>query len=51
LHSDMFALACRRGELEEVRICLSKDLAGFQSCPEVVRSGCAAESLRLPAPQ
>lgn len=40
LRADMMAVACRRGRLQEVRICFSKDLKGFVSCPGVARQGC-----------
>jgi ribonuclease T2 len=39
----MMAVACRAGVLQEVRICFSKDLRGFQTCPELDRSGCRGE--------
>ena len=34
------AIGCARGELEEVRLCLSKDLRQFVACPEVARATC-----------
>ena len=40
LRPDMMAVACRRGVLQEVRVCLDRDLQGFRRCPEVDRSGC-----------
>jgi ribonuclease T2 len=40
LRPDMMSVSCRRGVLQEVRICLGKDLGGFRRCPEVDRSGC-----------
>ena len=40
LRTDMMAVSCRSGSLTEVRICFSKDLRGFRTCPEVDRSGC-----------
>ena len=40
LRTDMMAVACRRGLLEEVRICFERNLRGFRTCPEVDRSGC-----------
>lgn len=40
LRPDMMAVTCRRGQLEEVRICFSKDLRGFATCPQVARQGC-----------
>ena len=35
----MMSVACKRGVLQEVRICLTKDLRDFRSCPQVDRSG------------
>jgi ribonuclease T2 len=51
LRPDMAAVGCRSGVLEEVRICYSKDLRNFVSCPEVARKSCRAQSIRIPAPQ
>jgi ribonuclease T2 len=47
LRPDMMAVACRRGTLQEVRICLTRDLRGFRSCPEVDRAGCRTRDLRV----
>jgi len=41
------ALSCDGNRLEEMRICLSKDL-GFRECPEVDRQGCTARNIVLP---
>ena len=49
LRPDMMAVACRRGILQEVRICLDRNLAGFRRCPEIDRSGCRFGELRLGA--
>jgi ribonuclease T2 len=49
LRTDMMAVACRRGVLQEVRICLTKDLRDFRTCPQVDRSGCRISDLRVPA--
>lgn len=43
------AVICDRGELEEIRICLTKDL-DFRSCQAVDRSGCRAGKLSVPPP-
>lgn len=51
LRPDMMALACRRGALQEVRICLERDLRGFRTCPQVDRSGCQAGEITVPAPR
>jgi ribonuclease T2 len=50
LRPGMMAVACRRGVLEEVRICLSKDLREFRACPEVVQHGCRQREISVPAP-
>jgi ribonuclease T2 len=49
LRTDMMSVACRRGVLQEVRICLEKDLRGFRRCPEVDRSGCRFGEIRVNA--
>jgi ribonuclease T2 len=46
----MMTVVCRRGVLQEVRICLERDLRGFRHCPEVDRSGCRGGTLRVGAP-
>ena len=48
LRADMIGLSCSRGALKEVRICLSKDVRGFVSCPEVGRSSCRGRDVTLP---
>ncbi len=50
LKPDMMAVSCRRGVLEAVRFCLTKDLREFRSCPEVSGSSCRTRELRVPAP-
>lgn len=49
LRTDMMSVACRRGVLQEVRICFSKDLRGFRTCEEVDRSGCRAREITVNA--
>ncbi|MCX2721663.1 ribonuclease T2 family protein [Roseibium salinum] len=49
LEDDAMAVSCVDGELEEVRICLTRDLA-FRSCPSVDRAACRAASLAVPPP-
>lgn len=49
LSSDAIAIVCERGEMEEVRICLTKDLA-FRSCPSVDRTGCRTGKLSVSPP-
>lgn len=51
LRPDMMSVACKRGVLQEVRICLTKDLRDFRSCPQVDRSGCRSRDISVPAPQ
>ena len=48
LRADMIGIACRRDVLEEVRICFSKDLRSFASCPEVARRGCGTREITVP---
>jgi len=52
LTTDGLAVVCSHGELEEVRICLTKDLE-YRSCPSVDRSGCRTGTLTVspPAPR
>jgi ribonuclease T2 len=40
LRTDMLAIVCRKGLLQEVRVCFSKDVRQFHTCPEVDRRGC-----------
>jgi ribonuclease T2 len=47
LRADMMSVACRREMLQEVRICLTKDLRGFRTCPEVDRSGCRTREITV----
>lgn len=47
LRPDMMAVACRRGVLQEVRVCLDRDLRGFATCPEVDRNGCRGGDLQV----
>ncbi len=47
LRPDMMAVVCGRGVLQEVRICLERDLRGFRRCPEVDRSGCGIGEIRV----
>ena len=51
LDGNEMAVVCRRGDLVEVRICLTKELA-FRGCPEVDRRGCnGPRPLDIPAPR
>lgn len=51
LRTDMMSVACKRGVLQEVRICFGKDLRGFRSCQQVDRSGCRAREFTVVAPR
>jgi ribonuclease T2 len=48
LRPGMFAVECVDGELEEVRICLSKNLRDFVACPEVARHFCYTQQVAVP---
>jgi ribonuclease T2 len=54
LRTDMMTVDCARGDnggpvLQEVRICLTKDLRNFRTCPqEVQRDSCRARSITVP---
>jgi ribonuclease T2 len=50
LRPGMMAVSCRRGVMEDVRICMTKNLREFRACPEVVRRGCRAREISVPAP-
>jgi ribonuclease T2 len=47
LRTDMMSVACRRGDLQEVRICLTRDLRSFRTCQEVDRSGCRTREITV----
>lgn len=49
LRPDMMSVTCRRGLLQEVRICMDKTLRGFRTCEEVDRSGCRGGSVTVEA--
>ncbi|KAB1075858.1 ribonuclease T2 family protein [Methylobacterium soli] len=49
LRPDMMSVTCARGQLQEVRICFSKDLRGFTPCPEVARQNCRAPEIAIDA--
>ena len=48
LRPGMMAVMCQRGQLQEVRFCLSKDLRDFRACPDVVRSACRTQQVSIP---
>jgi ribonuclease T2 len=47
LRTDTMGVTCRQGELEEVRICFTKDLRDFTSCPEISRAACRSRSVSV----
>lgn len=47
LRPDMMAVSCRRGELQEVRICLTRDLRSFRTCGEVDSGGCRIQAMSV----
>lgn len=51
LRPDMMSVTCRRGALQEVRVCMTRDLSGFRPCPEVDRAACRAGPIRVTAPR
>ena len=51
LRPGMMAVGCQRGVLQEVRVCLSKDLRDFRPCPEVARGSCRSAQITVPAPR
>jgi ribonuclease T2 len=50
LRPDMMSVTCARGgRLQEVRICMTRDLRDFRRCEEVNRDSCRARDLLVPA--
>jgi ribonuclease T2 len=49
LRPDMIAISCGRRILQEVRVCLDRDLRGFRPCAEVDQAGCRAGEVTIPA--
>ena len=48
LRPGMLSVGCQGGYLQEVRICLSKDLRDFRPCPEVSHGSCRAPEIKVP---
>jgi ribonuclease T2 len=48
LRAEAISVQCERSTLEEVRICLSRDLRSFVSCPEVDRRRCGVSEVVVP---
>ena len=51
LRPGMLAVTCTRGQLQEVRVCLNKDLKSFRPCPEVSSRSCPIGSVAVPPPR
>ena len=47
LRPDNMAITCRRGELVDVRFCLSRDLKAFAVCPKVTGHTCHSGSITV----
>ncbi len=45
LRADNIAVTCARGELIDVRICVSRTLKAFATCPQVARNSCRRDSI------
>ncbi|WP_026479904.1 ribonuclease T [Ahrensia sp. 13_GOM-1096m] len=45
--NDGIAATCKRKYLRDVRICMTKDLASFRSCPEIDRNYCRSRSMAV----
>jgi ribonuclease T2 len=45
LRTDMMSVSCKREKLQEVRICMTKDLRSFRTCEEVDRGGCRTRQI------
>ncbi len=50
LRPGMLSVVCDHGALQEVRVCVAKDLREFHACPELARRGCRDRAIRVPAP-
>ncbi|MCA0406945.1 MAG: ribonuclease T2 [Proteobacteria bacterium] len=48
LRPDMIAVTCKRGMIEDVRICMTKDLRAFRPCEEVNRQQCRSADVMVP---
>ena len=47
LRADMMSIGCPRGALQEIRICFTKDLRGFATCPDVARQSCRSQVINV----
>ncbi|MDQ0316672.1 ribonuclease T2 [Amorphus orientalis] len=48
LAADEIAVICRGNRIREVRICMTRDLSAYRSCPEVDRNACTKAGQRMP---
>lgn len=48
LHPDNMAVTCARGDLIDVRICLTRDLKAFSTCPKVSGHTCQRSAVAVP---
>ena len=48
LTADMISVSCRDKLMQDVRICFSRNLSQFRTCPQVDRAGCKATSVTVP---
>jgi len=48
LRPGMLGVSCQNGKLQEIRICFTKDLREFQTCPRISRQGCRAAEISVP---
>jgi ribonuclease T2 len=47
LAPSMVSISCAKAELQDVRICFTKDLKSFRACPEVEGGSCRAKSVTM----
>ena len=47
LRPDNIAVTCTRGQLIDVRLCVSKNLKAFATCPQVARNSCRGDSIAV----
>jgi len=45
MRPDNIAVTCAKGQLVDVRVCISKSLRAFATCPQVARNSCRRDSL------
>lgn len=51
LRPEMMRVMCRRGQLQEVRVCFDKSLRGFIDCGRLQRSDCGFTGVRINPPR